>query len=437
MAESQQEAESMPACPHPSVPCGPSRFPLIRAALGASALAAACSCAGNGGAAPPRTAFDASAPPPAIGAVDSAPAASSPPADLDSLPDDPSRFIDLDQYTRDRLALQKRQREKAEQARSGGLDAAVETERSADSAIESGRSAQAPAMRPAVIWLPPAAPPSTEPQAYDGPTGAGDPASAAAHDDSKQAAPAPEFAAAPVVRLADLITPFKSQLAMQAADSPSPLREHLITASLLMLEGQKRIDPETLYDLTDREREVLKAYQDHFVRLGGALAAGGGAEAVVKDAADLVAGLNAEKALRIGDFRLCKRIMNYGLYEEVETYKFAALRPTPLLTYVEIEGFKSVPGGDGKYITRVRHELELYTERDGELVYAWPSAPAEDVCGKVRRDFFLPRQIQLPSNLTMGRYRLKVRIIDEQSQHQAESVIALSIVAGGDVALNP
>ncbi len=428
----------MHASARPFLPSS-SRFCLVRAALCALALVAACSCGGNGSAAAPRRTFDASTPPPSVG---SAEPVLPPPTDLENLPDDPSRLIDLDQYTRDRLALQKRLREKAEQARSGGLDAAVEHSGGADSTRAVDSTAAPAEPRPSVIWLSPAPSASGEAEVYDGPsgaTGASDRA-ASSRESADSATPDNAGTAAavpPVMRLTDLITPFKGQLAMQAADSPAPLREHLIAASLLLLDGQKRIDPETLYDLTDREREVLKAYQDHFVRLGAALAGGGGAEGAAKDAVDLAAALNAENALRIADFRLCKRIMNYGLYEEVESYKFAALRPTPLLTYVEIEGFKSVPGGDGKYITRVRHELELYTERDGELVYAWPSAPAEDICGKVRRDFFLPRQIQLPSNLTMGRYRLKVRIIDEQSQHQAESVIALSIVAGGDVAVGP
>jgi len=239
------------------------------------------------------------------------------------------------------------------------------------------------------------------------------------------------------LRVADLITPFKSQLAMQAADSNSPLREHLVAASLLMLDNQRRTDPAGLHDLTDRERQVLGAYQDYFARVGEALRSGGGVDAIVKETKGMATSLASESQLRVPEFRLCSRITNFGRFDEIATYKFPAMRPTLLLTYVEIEGFKSVPGGDGKYITRVRHELELFSESDGELVYSWPAAPAEDICGKVRRDFFLPRQIQLPSNLTVGRYRLKVRIVDEQSQQQAESVVAFSIIAGGDVAIGP
>lgn len=302
----------------------------------------------------------------------------------------------------------------------------------------------ATAARPPVMWHAVQPPPREDPPVYEGPQASSEslrligppsPNPTASFASVEQRADSQAQSAPPVLKLADLIPPLKSQLAMQAADSSSPLREHLVAAALLMLDGQRRTDPQTIHDLTDREREVLSAYQDFFAKAGESFSSGAGVDALLKQTQEVAGTLNAAGQLRIADFRLCSRIVNFGLYDEVESYKFPAMRPTPLLTYVEIEGFKSVPGGDGKYVTRVRHELELYTERDGQMVYAWPAAPAEDICGKVRHDFFLPRQIQLPSNLTMGRYRLKVRIIDEQSQNQAESVVAFSIVAGGDVAL--
>ncbi|GEM_PF-5960704 len=301
-----------------------------------------------------------------------------------------------------------------------------------------------PHLRPPVVWIPVRPKIEDETPVYSGPEskslaeGVMGPPSPFAGMKTTDPSPTIEPVAnttPPVLKMADLIAPLKSQLAMQAADSNSPLREHLVAASLLMLDGQRRTDAASIADLTDREREVLTAYQDFYTRVGESLRTGAGVDAVVKQTGEIASTLNSAGQLRIADFRLCSRIVNFGLYDEIASYKFPAMRPTPLLTYVEIEGFKSVPGGDGKFVTRVRHELELYTERDGELVYAWPAAPAEDICGKVRHDFFLPRQIQLPSNLTMGRYRLKVRIVDEQSQNQAESVVAFSIIAGGDVAV--
>lgn len=421
--------------------CFHSAGALRLAAIVVAIAAVAASCAGPQ-AQSPLVPFDASRPVPPVGGGE---AAAPPPPDRSADGRDPSDMLDLDRHTRDLLRLRKRMREQAE-ARS--LDAAREAQGSPTNGTlgENGEIAAAPSPRPRpqVIWQPVVHNASTDEPTYTGPAN-----DATAADGTHSVTPPADAtsiaadaggtssAAPPVLRLADLITPLKSQLAMQAADSASPLREHLLTAALLLLDGQRRVDPATLYDLTDREREVLSQYQDHFARLGESLRTGGGADAVIRDTQETATSLAAGQRLRITDFRLCRRIVNFGLYDEIESYKFAALRPTPLLTYVEIEGFKSVPGGEGRFITRVRHELELYTERDGELVYAWPSAPAEDVCGKARRDFFLPRQIQLPSNLTMGRYRLKVRIIDEQSQHQAESVIAFSIVAGHEVAARP
>ncbi len=406
------------------------------AGLGCSAcvvagMVAIGSCTGpaNQSAAPMR--YDASAALPPLGPRETPPASdfeplsgAAAPAENDDLASAP--LMPLDNW--ERMKLQNGAR----------LRANEEAERLRDEQAE-----LATAARPPVMWNAVQPPQSDEPPAYEGPhvspeslrlIGPPSPNPAASFVASEHA-PTPLEDRPPVLKLADLIPPLKSQLAMQAADSSSPLREHLVAAALLMLDGQRRSDPQTIHDLTDREREVLEAYQDFFAKVGESFSSGAGVDALVKQTQEVAGTLDAAGQLRIADFRLCSRIVNFGLYDEIESYKFPAMRPTPLLTYVEIEGFKSVPGGDGKYVTRVRHELELYTERDGQMVYAWPAAPAEDICGKVRHDFFLPRQIQLPSNLTMGRYRLKVRIIDEQSQNQAESVVAFSIIAGGDVAL--
>lgn len=358
--------------------------------------------------------------------------------------------LSLDFYEKSRI---NRARSEASKEKGSVVDPALaDARRAADALLEEGLPAASPGRpietsagkpaRPPVMWVPVQPPASDTPAAYAGPDSSDTndpvaPADPPLGPGNNVLNPPAQNAAEltpPVLRVSDLITPLKSQLAMQAADSNSPLREYLVAASLLMLDNQRRTDPATLHDLTDREREVLGAYQDYFTHVGEALREGGGVDAIVMETKEIAKSLASEGQLRVPEFRLCSRITNFGLFDEIATYKFPAMRPTPLLTYVEIEGFKSVPGGDGKYITRVRHELELFSESDGELVYSWPAAPAEDICGKVRRDFFLPRQIQLPSNLTVGRYRLKVRVVDEQSQQQAESVVAFSIIAGGDVA---
>lgn len=451
MAHLQQEAESMNGITTNA------RFDdfcgLGRPAILAMAIAALCSChAAPEPESPHAVAFDASNALPVIGLGENV----QPPATGSTLPADIDErmrhALSLDFYEKSRISKARREASKAKEP---VADPEVAKARlAADALLEDGlptaspdRPIETPAgapVRPPVIWAPLQPPASDKPAAYAGPDSSdrNDPAVPAestpgsgtkALNSSAQSA---ADVTPPVLRLADLITPLKSQLAMQAADSNSPLREYLVAASLLMLDNQRRTDPATLHDLTDREREVLRTYQDFFVRVGESLRTGGGVDAIVKETKEVATSLASEGQLRVPEFRLCSRITNFGLFDEISTYKFPAMRPTPLLTYVEIEGFKSVPGGDGKYITRVRHELELFSESDGELVYSWPAAPAEDVCGKVRRDFFLPRQIQLPSNLTVGRYRLKVRVVDEQSQQQAESVVAFSIIAGGDVAVN-
>lgn len=430
MAELQQEAQSM----HPNHTQSPNATQsLLQLALPVGSVAAVLALASC--AAAPANPSGASGAYDASSAFSALPERETPEfgdQPQSASPPEGSVFFDLSPWEKSKLALNKSRKPQGAE-----LDAIVE---------DAGEADFQPAQptRPMIIWAPSRQIAAAEQPTYSGPDDLDSPSNLAAGNEvrlpNRPTASAPTLEGGnspPVLNLTDLIPSFKSQLAMQAADSSSPLREHLVAASLLMLDDQRRVDPQALFDLTDREQDLLAAYQDLFSRIGEALRTGGGVDAVVKETQQAGSALTADAALRITDFRLCSRVVNYGLYDEIESYKFQAMRPTPLLTYVEIEGFKSAPAGENRFVTRVRHELELYTEKGGELVYSWPAAPAEDVCGKVRRDFFLPRQIQLPSNLTVGRYRLKVRIVDEQSQHQAESVVAFAIVAGGDVALRP
>lgn len=236
----------------------------------------------------------------------------------------------------------------------------------------------------------------------------------------------------PILNIRNVLPQFKGQLARAAADSKQPLRERLVTAALLLITEDQPIDPALLYDMNESDREIFAAYQAHFADLRALWDRGASTTEVRQSAQDFLTELAPSPQLALTNFRLCRQVTNFGLYDEIETASFPSMRATPLLTYVEIENFHSTPAADGIFVTRLRHELELYTEHDGTVVYTWPALPAEDRCGRIRRDFFLPRQITLPANLSNGRYRLKIRITDEQSQEQAEAVIPISIVAGSN-----
>ena len=52
-----------------------------------------------------------------------------------------------------------------------------------------------------------------------------------------------------------------------------------------------------------------------------------------------------------------------------------------------------------------------------------------DVSRNRRHDFFVVEMIHLPSNLTIGRYLLKVSVVDQNVNRIAEATLPIKIVA--------
>jgi hypothetical protein len=63
----------------------------------------------------------------------------------------------------------------------------------------------------------------------------------------------------------------------------------------------------------------------------------------------------------------------------------------------------------------------------------WPDKsapiPVTDDCRNHRHDFYVINILHLPSDLTIGRYLLRVTITDVQANHVAEATAPLEFVA--------
>lgn len=149
------------------------------------------------------------------------------------------------------------------------------------------------------------------------------------------------------------------------------------------------------------------------------------------------------RMLQIGDARLCLRVDTFGVYREapkyVGRYKFIAGRAHPVIVYTELDRFRSTPatvdGVDG-YSVRIRQELLMHrigTEqlRNSENTVVWQREPESviDFSRRARRDFFIVQVIEIPANLAVGSYRLKVICTDTTSGQQVEWNIEFDIVA--------
>jgi hypothetical protein len=70
----------------------------------------------------------------------------------------------------------------------------------------------------------------------------------------------------------------------------------------------------------------------------------------------------------------------------------------------------------------------LYTE-SGLPVWQDKTEQSPDFARRRRHDFFVVKKTRLPANITIGRYLLKVTVVDQQANRVAEATIPVQFVA--------
>lgn len=154
---------------------------------------------------------------------------------------------------------------------------------------------------------------------------------------------------------------------------------------------------------------------------------------------------NAWAPLSIPTLALCSRVEGFGLYNELKraadqgptrTYQFLAGRKSKFIVYCEVGGFAaraaSKSGRDG-FEVELEQDLTLYAAAKDRDVAAWrrTGQRVTDFSRNPRKDFFVVQIVELPENLSVGAYTLKVRLIDRGSDSgaQAEALVNIDIVA--------
>ncbi len=193
--------------------------------------------------------------------------------------------------------------------------------------------------------------------------------------------------------------------------------------------------------LTPAERRVLDAWRGMFVDARSKIESPGsdimGLAEAMRTASE---NAGSVRPMRITRASLCTRVDGFGVYTELrkfgEQYKFLAGRRQRLVVYAEIEQFASrqraaIEGGGPGFEVLLLQDLSLYhAGKDSDLL-AWrkPDQEIVDVSRNRRKDFFVTQLIELPETLTVGSYRLKVRLTDRVGGATAESIIPIDVVA--------
>ena len=218
-------------------------------------------------------------------------------------------------------------------------------------------------------------------------------------------------------------------LRQQVRDSDEPeVVKALNTAALSLLADDRKLPSAVIDPLDRRPRELVRLYQRMLVEVADQIAKG----SLTVDTTAIVARLEAlfgDDALIVRRLELCLRVDGYGVYEPFPSKKFLNRRDRKMVVYVELDHFKAVPVADGRFEVRLAQDIRLYNDADGLEVWRLPAETIRDLSRNRRRDFYTVKLIEMPPDLGVGKYRLKVRLTDLNGGTEAESAVEVQFVA--------
>ncbi|MCH7883652.1 MAG: hypothetical protein IIC01_00245 [Planctomycetes bacterium] len=135
----------------------------------------------------------------------------------------------------------------------------------------------------------------------------------------------------------------------------------------------------------------------------------------------------------VSTIALCRRVVTFGVYDEMSPADFIAGRTIQTIVYCEIRNFQSQLQEGGLFETRLGTRLELLTT-DGQSMWQYEEPDIVDLCRQRRMDFFIAQRVALPPTLPAGEYVLKVLVEDKLSGRAHEAVYPLTLSSAFSVA---
>jgi hypothetical protein len=222
------------------------------------------------------------------------------------------------------------------------------------------------------------------------------------------------------------------KLHQQVLDYPRDLGNHLDYELLRFVRGEPTPDLSTSAGLSGEDREILSALLDGMNNFRNTVRADSNQllSHKIQPLIDMADRLRSEAELSIPTIALCTRVDSFAVYKPMSAPRFPAGADNQVIVYCEVANFTSVQNNDKIWETRLTQEMTLYTETG---MAVWPEKSDSqlfvDLARNRRHDFFIPRKVRLPADLTIGRYLLKVTITDPQSNRLAEATTPIEIVA--------
>jgi hypothetical protein len=213
-------------------------------------------------------------------------------------------------------------------------------------------------------------------------------------------------------------------------DYPKDLWAQLDYQLLQFVKDRPTPQLEVMSKLSMEDRELITAVMDGLTNFRNAIRADNNmlVSKKVKPLLELAGRVRAQADLTIPTLALCTKVEGFGVYEPVEPARFMAMKGHEVIVYCEVENFASQLNERKLWETRLAQEVVLYTET-GLPVWQDKTETVADQARRRRNDFFVVKKTVLPGNISIGRYLLKVTIVDQQANRVAEATLPVQFVA--------
>jgi hypothetical protein len=186
---------------------------------------------------------------------------------------------------------------------------------------------------------------------------------------------------------------------------------------------------EAMGNLSNEDRELVAAIMDGLSNFRNGIRADGNMlmSRKVRPFIELADRLRAQADLTIPTLALCSVVDGFASYTPIEP-RFIAMKENKVIVYCEVENFASHLNDKKMWETKLSQEMVLYTET-GLPVWQVKAQTIPDLARNRRHDFYLINKTAFPPNLTVGRYLLKVTVVDQQASRVAEATLPVLFVA--------
>jgi hypothetical protein len=220
------------------------------------------------------------------------------------------------------------------------------------------------------------------------------------------------------------------RLSKRIRDNPRDVAAHLEYQLLSFLRDEPTPELSSLATLPTEDRELVTAILDGLGNFRNGVRADGNMllSRKIKPLLDVSDRLRSQADLTIPTIALCTKVDGFGKYDPIDPARFPVGKDTPLIVYCEVANFASNLNDAKLWQTQLTWDMTLYAEQ-GMSVWSSKTDTISDSARVRRHDFFALKKFTVPSSLPIGRYLLKVSIVDTQANRVSEATVPIVIGA--------